>query len=91
VLAQEIDAAKLKTVAQVAGTQGLHQITPVLGQSDDPRLPDGLANLIYMNRVLHHFAKPQPMLQRLWQDLKPGGLLELRSVSLAPSAKTRMS
>lgn len=61
VLAQEIDAAKLKMVVQVAGQRGLHQITPVLGQSDDPRLPGGLAHLIYLNRVFHHFAKPQAM------------------------------
>lgn len=75
VLAQEIDADKLKTVVQVAGKNGLPQITPVLGQSDDPRLPDGLAHLIYMNRVFHHFAKPQAMLRRLWRDLRPGGVL----------------
>jgi len=47
----------------------------VLGQSQDPRLPDGFADLVYMNRVFHHFAQPQAMLERLWFDLKPGGFL----------------
>jgi tRNA A58 N-methylase Trm61 len=40
VLAQEIDTAKLKKVVETADKRGLHQIVPVLGQSDDPRLPD---------------------------------------------------
>jgi SAM-dependent methyltransferase len=75
VLAQEIDAGKLKVAVQVVGKHGLHQVVPVLGQSDDPRLPDGFADLVYMNRVFHHFAQPRAMLDRLWRDLKPGGRL----------------
>jgi len=75
VLAQEIDPARLKKVVETAGQRGLHQVVPVLGQSDDPRLPDGFADLIYMNRVFHHFARPQAMLQHLHADLKPGGWL----------------
>lgn len=75
VLAQEIDTAKLKKVVETADTRGFHQVVPVLGQSEDPHLPDGYANLIYMNRVFHHFARPQAMLQHLLADLKPGGWL----------------
>jgi len=75
VLAQEIDATKLTRVVAAADKRGFHQIVPVLGQSDDPRLPDGLASLIYMNRVFHHFSRPRAMLTRLWHDLKPGGYL----------------
>jgi SAM-dependent methyltransferase len=75
VLAQEIDTAKLKKVVETATKRGLGQVVPVLGQSDDPRLPNGFADLIYMNRVFHHFSRPQAMLERLWHDLKPGGYL----------------
>jgi ubiquinone/menaquinone biosynthesis C-methylase UbiE len=75
VLAQEIDTAKLKNVVETADKRGFHQVVPVLGQSEDPHLPDGYANLIYMNRVFHHFARPQAMLQHLLADLKPGGWL----------------
>jgi SAM-dependent methyltransferase len=48
---------------------------PILGQSDDPRLPNGLADLAFMNRVFHHFSQPRAMLRSLWLDLKPGGYL----------------
>lgn len=58
VLAQEIDTAKLKQVQEAADKRGFHQVVPGLGQSEDPRLPDGFADLIYMNRVFHHFARP---------------------------------
>jgi ubiquinone/menaquinone biosynthesis C-methylase UbiE len=75
VLAQEIDTAKLEKVVKLTGERGLHQVVPVLGETEDPRLPDGSADLIYMNRVFHHFARPQAMLERMWFDLKPGGFL----------------
>ena len=75
VLAQELDANKLKKVVEAADKRGLHQVVAVLGQSDDPRLPDGFCDLIYMNRVFHHFSRPRDMLNRLWTDLKPGGYL----------------
>lgn len=75
VLAQEIDASKLAKVLEVTTQHGFPQVVPVLGQSQDPRLPDGFADLVYMNLVFHHFAQPQAMLERLWFDLKPGGFL----------------
>jgi len=75
VFAQEIELARLKKVIESADKRGFHQVVAVLGQSDDPRLPDASADLIYMNRVFHHFARPREMLQRLWADLKPGGFL----------------
>jgi ubiquinone/menaquinone biosynthesis C-methylase UbiE len=75
VLAQEIDVSKLKKVVERADQGGFAQIVPVLGQSDDPRLPDGSVDMIYLCRVFHHFSRPQAMLQRLWDDLAPGGYL----------------
>jgi SAM-dependent methyltransferase len=75
VLAQEIDAALLAKVVEITSKRGFNQVVPVLGESEDPRLPDGAANLIYMNRVFHHFSRPQAMLERMWFDLQPGGLL----------------
>ncbi|MBI4659067.1 MAG: methyltransferase domain-containing protein [Verrucomicrobia bacterium] len=77
VLAQEIDTAKLKKVQETADKRGFHQVVPILGQSDDPRLPNGFADLIYMNKVFHHFSRPQNMLRQLWLDLKPGGALAI--------------
>jgi SAM-dependent methyltransferase len=75
VLAQEIDPAMLKKIVETAERRGRHQVVPVLGQTDDPHLPDGCANLVFLNRVFHHLAHPQAMLKQLRADLKPGGWL----------------
>lgn len=75
VLAQEIDAAKLAKVLEVAGQDEFQQVVPVLGESENPRLPNGLVDLVYMHSVFHHLARPQPMLEHIWHDLKPGGFL----------------
>jgi len=58
VVAQEIDTAKLRKVVDAAGQRGLHHVVPVLGRSDNPHLPDGYADLIYMNRVFHAMSDP---------------------------------
>jgi len=75
VLAEEIDPGKLKEVLDGSRGKGLPQVVPVLGQSDDPRLPDGLSDLIYMHLVFHHFSDPRAMLRSFLRDLKPGGYL----------------
>jgi ubiquinone/menaquinone biosynthesis C-methylase UbiE len=86
VLAQEIDAAKLRKIVDITNQKGLSQVSPVLGHSEDPRLPDGFVDLIYMNRVFHHFSRPQSMLDRLWHDLKPGGFLVIVDQQKGPLA-----
>jgi ubiquinone/menaquinone biosynthesis C-methylase UbiE len=75
VLAEEIEVNELKKTLETATKRGFHQVVPILGQTDDPRLPDRMADLLYMHRVFHHFAKPRDMLGRLWVDLKPGGYM----------------
>jgi ubiquinone/menaquinone biosynthesis C-methylase UbiE len=75
VFAEEIDLKKVESVRDRAQKEGLSQVTPVLGQPDDPRLPNGNLDLIYMRSVFHHFAKPRDMLRSFWFDLRPGGLL----------------
>jgi SAM-dependent methyltransferase len=75
VFAEEIDAGKLKRVLDDSTERELFQVVPVLGQTTDPRLPDGRADLIYMHRVFHHFSRPRSMLRSFWFDLEPGGHL----------------
>jgi len=73
VLAQEIEAAKLKTVVDKADGRGFHQVVPVLGRGGDPHLPDGFANLIV--DAYHRLWEPLPLLQRLKEYMTPAGLL----------------
>ncbi|MBN2139054.1 MAG: methyltransferase domain-containing protein [Sedimentisphaerales bacterium] len=72
---EEIGADMVESLSKTAEEKGLTQVTAVLGCSEDPCLPRDSADLIYMNRVYHHFAKPREMLRGIWRSLKPGAYL----------------
>jgi SAM-dependent methyltransferase len=55
----------------------LLNVTPVVAATDDPRLPEGVLDLILMVDVYHELAAPQRMLQQLKRALKPSGRLVL--------------
>jgi len=75
VLAEEIDEKKVRSLKTEAEKRDLSQVKSVLGRSDDPCLPADIADLVYMNHVYHHFARPREMLRAIWRGLKPGGYL----------------
>jgi ubiquinone/menaquinone biosynthesis C-methylase UbiE len=75
VYGEEIEQKPLDEMLQKARDRKLEQVVPVLGATEDPRLPDATMDLIYMHQVFHHFAQPASMLNNLWHDLKPGGYL----------------
>jgi predicted methyltransferase len=77
VFAEEIEQNKVESLKTDAEEKGLGQVRPVLGRSDDPCLPVDSANLVYMNHVYHHFARPREMLRAIWRGLKPGGYLAI--------------
>jgi ubiquinone/menaquinone biosynthesis C-methylase UbiE len=52
-------------------------VTPVLGSVDDPGLPGAALDLAIMVDVYHELSRPQTMLRRLREALKPGGRLVL--------------
>jgi SAM-dependent methyltransferase len=75
VFAEEIGEKAVKGVLDGAKTRKLRQVVPVLGETDDPHLPDGSLDLIYSHYVYHHLANPLSMLRNMWLDLRPGGRL----------------
>ena len=75
VFSEEIDEKLVRSVLTGARERKLAQIVPILGETEDPRFPDGSLDLVYMHYVYHHFAKPDSMLQNIRADLKPGGIL----------------
>ena len=77
VFAEEIEENKVKSLKKEAKKRDINQVKPVLGRSDDPCLPADSADLVYMNHVYHHFAKPRDMLRAIWRGLKPGGYLAI--------------
>ena len=77
VFAEEIEESKVRSLKESAEKKNLAQVTAVLGGSTNPCLPADSVDLVYMNRVYHHFAKPREMLRQIWRSLKPGGYLAI--------------
>ena len=75
VFAEEIDENKVKSLKDSAEKKNLAQVIAMLGSSVKPCLPFDSVDMVYMNRVYHHFAKPREMLRGIWRSLKPGGYL----------------
>jgi ubiquinone/menaquinone biosynthesis C-methylase UbiE len=75
VFAEEIDKDKVKSLRGLAEKKNLTQVIAMLGSSVSPCLPKKSVDLVYMNRVYHHFAKPREMLREIWRSLRPSGYL----------------
>ena len=71
--AVEIDQELLDTIDDRAGKENVTNITTVLGEFEDPKLPSRELDLIFFHDVLHHIEKRQEYLQATASYLKPGG------------------
>jgi SAM-dependent methyltransferase len=61
--------------------EGITNVVPVLSEANDPRLPEGEIDWIFLADVYHELADPVTMLARMREALKPDGrvaLLEYR-------------
>jgi predicted methyltransferase len=66
---------------------GLTNVVPLLGATDDPRLPRGALDWILLVDVYHELQQPEAMLARMREALKPDGKVALVEYRLeGPSA-----
>jgi ubiquinone/menaquinone biosynthesis C-methylase UbiE len=94
VFANDIQSAMLEKLTANAAANHLPNVVPVLGTESDPRLPGDKLDLVLLVDVYHEFSRPQRMLDRIRDSLKPNGelvLLEFReedpSVPIRPEHK----
>ncbi len=94
VYAVDIQPEMLEILEANLKESGIHNVRPVLGNAQDPRLPEDSIDLALMVDVYHEFSHPFEMLQALCEALKPGGRLvfveyraEDRSVPIKPLHK----
>ena len=74
--AVDVDQGLIDHIARRAAQQKLTNITTVLGQFTDPKLPQPV-DLAFMNDVLHHVENRAAYLKSLASYLKPGGRLAI--------------
>ena len=73
VYAIEIVPAFVTHLRSIAQQHQQSQVTPVLGDEDDIRLPPETIDLAFTCDVYHHFEYPQPTLASIQRALRPGG------------------
>lgn len=73
VLAGDIDREALNRLGQRIERERLDNVSLKLGTPDDPRLPDGSFDRIFLVHMYHEVQEPYAFLWRLWPALKAGG------------------
>jgi ubiquinone/menaquinone biosynthesis C-methylase UbiE len=77
VYATDIQPGMIELLNRRVSSEGLTNVTTVLGAMDDPRLPSKSIDLAIMVDVYHELQQPQLFVQLLKDAFKPGGRLVL--------------
>src|SRR5512138_566321 len=72
VYANDIDRSALDSIERAAAEEGVANIETVLGTVEDPRLPAGALDMVFMVNAFHDLASPIELLVNLRPALKPG-------------------
>lgn len=73
VLAQDIDRAALQRLGQRVERERLDNVAIKPGAADDPHLPEGSFDRIFMVHMYHEIGEPYALLWRMWPSLREGG------------------
>lgn len=75
VYATEVDRDDLAEIERRIESEGIGNVTAILGNDEATGLADGCCDAVLLRLVYHHFTKPDPMRRSLMAALKPGGLI----------------
>ena len=77
VFSVDIQPEMLALMEQRKALENVSNVETVLGEVDDPKLPDNKIDLAFIVDAYHEFSFPREMGERLKASLKPGGQLVL--------------
>ena len=77
VYGEDIQPEMLDLLAKNTRDRKLGNVRPVLGTTEDPKLPKEALDLVILVDVYHEFSEPEKMLDRIREALKPNGRLVL--------------
>lgn len=75
VYANDIDVKKLEYLRYRCERDSIYNVDTILGEVDDPLLPEGEMDVVYMINTYHHLAQPVELMRNIIPSLKPGGRL----------------
>ncbi len=73
VYAVDVDAEMNEFLEERLAEEGLDNVEVVLGELDDPLLPDGGIDLVFTSNTYHHIQERSAYFRRVQADLAPGG------------------
>ena len=76
VYANDVEPRMVEYLGQRAAAEGLSNLTPVLGEAGDPKLPPGL-DLVFLCDVFHHIEDLPGFFGHVRTSLKEGGRLAI--------------
>ena len=77
VFSVDIQPEMLARIARRKALENVANVETVLGEADDPKLPDNEIDLAFIVDAYHEFSFPREMGERLKESVKPGGQLVL--------------
>lgn len=77
VFAVDIEEPKLDRLRQYLDDRKLHQVIPVLGDEDNPKLGTGILDAVIILDTYHEMDQHDRVLKHIHEALKPGGRLVL--------------
>jgi len=75
VYANDIDKKKLDYLRYRCERDSIYNVETILGDVDDPLLPEGRLDLVYFINTYHHLSKPVELMRNILPSLRPGGLM----------------
>ncbi len=73
VYAVDVDDVEVRKLESAVLRQDVGNVDVVLGELDDPRLPDRAIDLVFLCNTYHHLESRDAYFSRLRGDLRPGG------------------
>jgi ubiquinone/menaquinone biosynthesis C-methylase UbiE len=77
VYANDIDEDALDKLRRRCERDDVQNVEVILGEVEDPRLPEGELDLVFLINVYHHADDPVALLRNARASLAPGGLLAI--------------
>jgi ubiquinone/menaquinone biosynthesis C-methylase UbiE len=75
VYANDIDKNALEHLRNRCEREGFSHVEVIVGEVEDPRLPEGSLDIAFMINVYHHLGNPRPLIRNIIPGLKPDGIL----------------
>jgi len=75
VYANDIDETKLEFLETRCEHHNINNVETILGEVDDPLLPEGELDLVYLINTYHDLDEPVAIMRNIIPSLKPDGVL----------------